>query len=109
MKTPRAKALGFMLMKMIILRCPSGAIHPQAEAWGLLAFSIKAIYDFNRDNGFIVDKPAWITCFESQFYQIVSRKQNNAYFRRLTNPRHEFKYKLIALRVAVVCFSCRRS
>ena len=41
MKTPRAKAQGFMLMKMIILRFAPGAIHPQAEAWGLLAFSIK--------------------------------------------------------------------
>jgi len=29
-----------MLMKMIILRFAPGAIHPQAEAWGLLAFSI---------------------------------------------------------------------
>jgi hypothetical protein len=28
-------------MKMIILRFAPGAIHPQAEAWGLLAFSIK--------------------------------------------------------------------
>jgi len=40
MKTPRAKARGFMLMKMIILRFAPGAIHPQAKAWGLLAFSI---------------------------------------------------------------------
>ena len=28
-------------MKMIILRFAQGAIHPQTEAWGLLAFSIK--------------------------------------------------------------------
>jgi len=41
MKTPRAKARGFMLMKMTIVRFAPGAIHPQAEAWGLLAFSIK--------------------------------------------------------------------
>jgi hypothetical protein len=40
MKTPRAKARGFMLIKMIILRFAPGAIHPQAEAWGFLAFSI---------------------------------------------------------------------
>jgi len=43
MKTPRAKARGFMLMKMIILRFAPGTIHPQAEAWGLLAFSINLI------------------------------------------------------------------
>ena len=36
-----------MLMKMIILRFAPGAIHPQAEAWGLLAFSIK-IFNTNR-------------------------------------------------------------
>ncbi len=36
MKTPRAKARGFMLVKMIILRFTPGAIHPQAKAWGLL-------------------------------------------------------------------------
>jgi len=41
MKTPRAKARGFMLMKMTILRFAPGAIHPQAEAWGLLAFSMR--------------------------------------------------------------------
>jgi hypothetical protein len=41
MKTPRAKARGFMLMKMIILRLAPGAIHPQAKAWRLMAFSIK--------------------------------------------------------------------
>jgi hypothetical protein len=29
-----------MFMKMIILRFTPGAIHPQAEAWDLLAFSI---------------------------------------------------------------------
>jgi len=40
MKTPRAKARGFMLMKIIIFRFAPGAIHPQAKAWGLLAFSI---------------------------------------------------------------------
>ena len=40
MKTPRAKARGFMLMKMTILRFAPGAIHPQAKACGLLAFSI---------------------------------------------------------------------
>jgi hypothetical protein len=33
-----------MLMKMIILRFAPGAIHPQAEAWGLLAFYIKRRY-----------------------------------------------------------------
>jgi hypothetical protein len=36
MKTPRAKARGLMLMKMIILCFAPVAIHPQAEAWGSL-------------------------------------------------------------------------
>jgi len=39
-------------MKMIILRFAPGAIHPQAEAWGLLAFFIKLNMDMTEAGHF---------------------------------------------------------
>ena len=51
MKTPRAKARGFMLMKMIILRFAPGAIYRQAKARALLAFSIRSSCEATRGGG----------------------------------------------------------